>query len=190
MSTQETNNIGAMDFVLEYAIKHGYKATVSECMKQIPEGKELELRQCTMKALVVFYSQSIVFRNERKRLPDCLLSLQKLCVDIEDKKLRKAWHALERGLKYQIVMYHLDTCGAQTALQTINTHFASTLQDPRDTKFRQILSSFCEKRMNDEPIKPIKWDKFKGWSKPSFASLLENCGVPMIERVATSRVTK
>lgn len=185
----EDDDIRIMDFIIEFGIHNNMTATVCEALEQIQNKQLMELRPCTLKAMIIFYAKTIIFMNERDKLHDGLRCLQLLFDNIENnKKVNKAWQALQRGMKYQIVLYNLEINGAHHALMIIDNYFPQTMVDNKDIKLRNILINCCNNCLNKKRYNFTPWKKFKNWTESSFKILLNGCGESIIEQIAKSRM--
>eukprot|EP01084_Bolivina_argentea_P191629 329181_1 len=113
-----------LDFVIEFGIHNNLRATVGESFAQLPRHKMCSLRRITLKCVIIYYAQTVIFMDERNKLMSALTCLQKIFNEIDQKqKIVKTWQALQRAIEYQIVVHHLTLCGSQSAMQMIDKYF-------------------------------------------------------------------
>ena len=185
----------AVDMIIEFGIHNNMKAAVGEAFKHYPKGKLLQLRRCTLKSSVIHYVRTIIAMDEKNQLVVALSTLEKLFAEqaLNDKKTLDAFVAMQRMLRYQIVVHHLESCGAQSARQMICNYWPPQSIGSKDEIFVNNLQSFCTHFENDvyrqdKGSTPIAWNAFKKWSERTLERMLKSCGTPILERVALARL--
>ena len=195
-SATEPNRV--LDFIIEFGIHNKMTATIGEALNQFPRNELCQLRRCTLKGLIIFYVETIISRNNKNHLEHGLKCLQSLTFN--NNKAMKAYLSLERGIKYQIIMHHLEECGLQSAKTMIDTHFPLKKdkdndnddimynEDDYEWRTRQSLLKICRQFDNDEEYDAISWNNFKDWTINPFQRLIKDCGEPVIAQVAKARI--
>mmetsp|Transcript_36005 Transcript_36005/g.31772 ORF Transcript_36005/g.31772 Transcript_36005/m.31772 type:complete len:213 (-) Transcript_36005:690-1328(-) len=188
------DDMKVMDLIIEFAIHNDMAATMSEVCIQISDNNLTQLRRCTIKSMIIFYVRTIIMMDHRNLLQNSLQMLQKLYSISEnmDKKVYKAFEALMRGMKYQIILYNLETKtnGSLIALKIIDEYFPQITDNEKDKKIRQILINFCNKHQKNILYKATSYGAFKKWTKSSFKILLRNIGEPVLEQIAKKRMER
>merc|ERR1719242_2943502 len=188
-----------MDMMIEFFIHNNLTHSVAETLRNYPEGKLCQFRRCTLKAMVIHYAKTIIEMDEKSKLVMALSTLEKLFADhaVNDKRTMQSFHALQRQLRYQIVVHHLESCGAQSAKQMILKYWGplSNAMDKRDKIVVSKLDAFCthfenETYRKDKASSPISWNNFKNYSSRPLQCMLESCGTPILERVAAARAER
>ena len=180
-----------MDIMIEYFIHNDLKSSVAESLRHYPQGKLCQLRRCTLKSMVIHYVRTVISMDEKSKLVAALSTLEKLFAEqaVNDKKTLDAFEALQRKLRYEIVIHHLESCGAPSARQMIANYWPPRSMGRKDKLIVNKLQSFCTHFENDVYRKdkastPTSWNAFKKWSRIPLKRMLESCGTPILERVA------
>ena len=186
------DDMRTMDCIIEFAAHNDMAATIGEACIQISPNTLCQFRRCTLKSMVIFYVKTIIMMDHRNLLHDALQVLQKLFEETPNKKVYKAYQALMRGMKYQVVLYNLETKpnGALHAIQIIDEYFPKTSVNVRDNRVRQMLLNICNKHQKGDKYHITSWDSFKNWTKASFKVLLSSCGESVIEQIAKKRMMR
>jgi len=187
-----------MDMMIEFFIHNNLTHSVAETLRNYPQGKLCQFRRCTLKAMVIHYVKTIIEMDEKNKLVTALSTLEKLFAEqaANDKGTLQSFQALQRQLRYQIVVHHLESCGAQSAKQMILKYWPlSNAMDKRDKIVVSKLDAFCahfenETYRKDKQSTPISWNNFKNYSVKPLKGMLESCGTPMLERVAAERAER